>query len=274
VYVPEGDSIKLEVLRECYDAKFAGHLGRDKTLELVSRNYCWPGMRRFVKEYVQTCETCVWNKTSRHTPYGELHPFPIPARPWQSVSIDFIMELPPSSGYNAIFVYIDRLTKMVHFIPTTTEVTAEDTATLYCRDVWCLHGLPVNIVSDHGSQFLSKFTQCLLEILDVKGNRSTSHHPQSDSQMEWVNQTLEQYLRVYCDHQQDDWYLLLQRLCCRWLNSSTTTCKTPQPSCHPSSPTTAITQGVPLLLSKNLSTPAPKTSPNDCRKRTEISRLI
>src|SRR5579859_4536017 len=94
VYVPAVDSIKLEILRECHDAKFAGHLGRDKTLELVSRNYYWPGMRRFVKEYVQTCEMCARNKTSRRAPYGELHPLPIPARPWQSVSMDFIMDLP------------------------------------------------------------------------------------------------------------------------------------------------------------------------------------
>jgi transposase InsO family protein len=166
-------------------------------------------MRRFVKEYVQTCETCARNKTSRHAPYSELHPLPIPACPWQSVSMDFIMDLNPSSGYNAIYVCIDCLTEMVHFIPTTIEVTAEDTANLYCRDIWRLHGLPVDFVSDCSSQFISKFTRRLLEILDVEGNRSTSHHPQSDGQMEQVNQTLEQYLRVYCDYQQDDWYLLL-----------------------------------------------------------------
>src|SRR5579859_4000642 len=74
--------------------------------------------------------------------------------PWQSVSMDFIMELPPSSGYNAICVCIEGLTKMAHFIPTTTELTAEDTATLNCKDAWRLHGLPVDIVSDCGSQFI------------------------------------------------------------------------------------------------------------------------
>jgi hypothetical protein len=209
VYVPAVEAIKVEVLRECHDAKFSGHLGRDKTLELVSRNYYWPGMSRFVKEYVKTCDTCARNKTSRHSPYGELHPLPIPAGPWQSVSMDFIMELPPSSGYNAVYVCVDRLTKMAHFIPTTTEVTAEETARLYCRDVWRLHGLPADIVSDRGAQFISKFTRRLLELLDIEGNRSTSHHPQSDGQTERVNQTLEQYLRVYCDYQQDDWCDLL-----------------------------------------------------------------
>src|SRR5579859_6555758 len=88
-------------------------------------------------------------------PTGELHPLPIPAGPWQSVSMDFVMDLPPSSGYNTIYVCVDRLTKMAHFILTTTEVTAEETARLYCCEVWRLHGLPADIVSDRGAQFVS-----------------------------------------------------------------------------------------------------------------------
>jgi len=70
LYVPAVEAIKLAVLRECHDAKFSRHLGRDKTLELVSRNYYWPGISSFIREYVKTCDTCVWNKTSRHSPYG------------------------------------------------------------------------------------------------------------------------------------------------------------------------------------------------------------
>ena len=123
--------------------------------------------------------------------------------------MDFIVELPASAGFNAIYVCVDRLTKMAHFIPTTTEVSAEETALLFYRHVWKHHGLPTDIVSDRGAQFISKFTRRLLEIFDIKGNRSTSHHPQTDGQTERVNQTLEQYLRVYCDYQQDDWHFLL-----------------------------------------------------------------
>jgi hypothetical protein len=170
VYVPAVEAIKVEVLRECHDAKFSRHLGRDKTLELVSRNYYWPGMSRLVREFVQTCDICARNKISRHSLYGELCPLPIPAGPWQSVSMDFIMDLPPSSGYNAIYVCIDCLTKMAHLIPTTTEVMGEETAHLYCHDIWRLHGLPVNIVSDHGMQFISKFTRRLLDQFDIEGN--------------------------------------------------------------------------------------------------------
>jgi hypothetical protein len=208
-YIPADDALKLDLLRECHDAPMAGHLGREKTLELLSRNYYWPGMRSFVNEYVRTCDTCARNKTSRHAPYGPLHPLPIPPGPWKSVSMDFIVELPPSDGHDAIYVCVDRFTKMAHFIPTTTAITAEGTAQLYYRHVWKHHGLPADIVSDWGPQFVSRFTRHLLTRLGVQGNRSTAFHPQSDGQTERVNQTLEQYLRIYCGYHQDDWAQLL-----------------------------------------------------------------
>ena len=123
--------------------------------------------------------------------------------------MDFIVELPKSEGYDAIYVCVDRLTKMAHFVPTNTTVTAEQTAQLFYRHIWKYHGLPTDIVSDRGSQFVAKFTRHLLARLDIQGNRSTAYHPQSDGQTERVNQTLEQYLRVYCGYHQDDWHQLL-----------------------------------------------------------------
>ena len=209
VYVPAVDAIKLQILQDCHDGRTAGHLGQEKTLELVSRDYIWPGMRRFVKEYVRTCDTCARNKTPRHRRHGQLHPLPIPGGPWKSVSMDFIVELPMSRGYDAIYVCVDRFTKMAHFCPTNSDVTAEGTADLYLRHVFKNHGLPNDIVSDRGPQFISKFTRRLLELCEIKGNRSTAYHPQSDGQTERMNQTLEQYLRIYCSYHQDDWSQLL-----------------------------------------------------------------
>jgi hypothetical protein len=123
--------------------------------------------------------------------------------------MDYIVELPMSNGHDAVYVCVDRLTKMAHFIPTTSNVTAEQTAQLYLQNIFKLHGLPNNIVSDRGTQFTAKFTRRLLELCDIKSNKSTAYHPQSDGQTERVNQVLEQYLRVFCDYQQDDWYQLL-----------------------------------------------------------------
>jgi len=100
---------------------------------------------------------------------------------------------------------------MVHFIPTTSDVTAERAAQLYCKHVWKHHAsLHVDTVSsDRGPQFVSHFTRHLFKRLDIKGNQSTAYHPQSDGQTERVNQTLEQYLWIYCDYQQNDWHQLL-----------------------------------------------------------------
>jgi hypothetical protein len=123
--------------------------------------------------------------------------------------MDFIVELPESNGFNAILVCVDRFTKMAHFCPTTTNVTSEDTAALYLRYVFKHHGLPSDIVSDRATQFVSRFSKQLYDLCKIKHNKSTSYHPQSDGQMERVNQVLEQYLRIFCDYQQDDWFELL-----------------------------------------------------------------
>ena len=180
VYVPQDEGIKVRILEGCHDGKTAGHLGQEKTLELVSRDYFWPGMRKFINEYVSTCDTCARNKAPRHRRHGQLRPLPIPGGPWRSVSMDFIVELPPSSSYDAIYVCVDRFTKMAHFCPTNSNITAEGTAELYLKHIFKNHGLPDDIVSDRGTQFASKFTRQLLELLEVKGNRSTAYHPESD----------------------------------------------------------------------------------------------
>jgi hypothetical protein len=209
VYVPEENDVKLRILRSCHDAPSAGHPGEAKTLELILRDYYWPRLRQYVNEYTKSCDTCTRNKTLRQKPHGPLHPLPTPPGPWASISMDFIVELPLSDGFDAIYVCVDRFTKMAHFIPTTVHVTAEETANLYLRHVFKHHGLPKDIVSDRGPQFVSRLTTALLKLCDIQGNKSTAYHPQSDGQTERVNQILEQFLRIFCDYQQDNWNQLL-----------------------------------------------------------------
>jgi len=208
IYIPN-NSIKLSIMKSHHDSPSSGHFGHAKTFELISRDYYWPRMRKYIREYILSCDVCNRNKTPKHKPAGSLHPLPIPDTPWSSVSFDFIVELPMSSGHNAIFVVVDRFTKMAHFIPTTTNITAEGTADLYMQHIFRIHGFPKDIVSDRGTQFTSKFWSRLMELCDVKQNLSTAYHPQSDGQTERVNQVLEQYIRIYCNYQQDDWHRLL-----------------------------------------------------------------
>jgi len=147
IYVPEGP-IHLKILRKCHDNTLAGHFEMARTHELVSRNYWWPKMNRLLREYVKSCDTCARSKAPRHRPFGLLWPLPIPSRPWGSITMDFITDLPIVKAKNSILVVVDRLTKMVHFTPCSKSITAEKTAQSILDEIVRLHGLPEKIVSD------------------------------------------------------------------------------------------------------------------------------
>src|SRR6266550_3718977 len=164
-----------------------------------------------VKDYVRSCDVCQRDKASRRRKYGLLQPLEVPRRPWRSIAMDFIVGLPESNGYTQIWVVVDRLTKMAHFIPMIIKdkSQAKDLAMTFAREVWRLHGLPADIVSDRGSVFISGFWRELMEHLGVELKMSTAFHPQTDGQTERINQVLETYLRHYTNFQQDDWADLL-----------------------------------------------------------------
>jgi len=122
-------------------------------VELVTQNFWWPGVTKEVKRYVEECNSCQRNKNHMEQPVGKLMPNLIPEKPWIHISADFITKLPIAQGYDSILVVVDRLTKMVHFIPTTEKTLAEGLARLFRDNVWKLHGLPKSIVSDRGPQF-------------------------------------------------------------------------------------------------------------------------
>ena len=119
--------------------------------------------------------------------------------------MDFITDLPPSATFDAICVVVDRLTKMAHFIPCRKSISGEETAKLFLDNIYRYHGLPDDIISDRGPQFISRFWRSLFEILKVDIKLSSAFHPQTDGQTERVNQVLEQYLRCTINYQQDDW---------------------------------------------------------------------
>ena len=107
-------------------------------------------MSRYIGKYMSTCDMCLCTKSIRQPPTGELHPLPIPNAPWDTISVDFIMELPESNGKDAIMVVVDSMTKWSHFISTVTTLTAARTAQLYLQHVWKHHSLPRRVVLDRG----------------------------------------------------------------------------------------------------------------------------
>ena len=113
---------------------------------------------------------------------------------------DFITKLPLAQEYNSILVVVDRLTKMVHFISTIEKTSTEGLVQLFKDNVWKLHGLPESIILDKGPQFAAGLMRELNGMLGIKSKLSMAFHPQTDRQIERVNQKLEQYLRIVRGH--------------------------------------------------------------------------
>jgi len=136
---------------------------------------------------------------------GKLKLSEVLEKPWIHLIIDFITKLLVVAGKDAILVVCNRLFKMMYFVATTEGTSAEGLARLFRDNVWKLHGLPESVVSDRGPQFVAELTKELNKMLGIEIRLSTAFHPQTDGQMEWMNQELEQYLRFFVDHRQKDW---------------------------------------------------------------------
>ena len=146
-------------------------------MELVTRNFWWPGVTKEVKQYVEGCNACQQNKNCTEQSAGKLIPNFIPEKPWTYISVDFITKLLLAQEYDSILVVVDWLTKMVHFIPTTERTMTEGLARLFRDNVWKLHGLPESIISDRGPQFAAGIMRELNEILEIESKISTVFHP-------------------------------------------------------------------------------------------------
>ena len=139
-----------------------------------------------------------------------MQPLPIPEKAWQTVTFDFIVKLPKTErGNDSICVFVDKLTKMVHFVACREDLSAKDFAELYIDQIWRLHGLSKEFITDRDSRFTSAFWKGVTELIGTRHVMSSSFHPQTDGQTERVNQTLETYLRHFVSAQLNDWDTLL-----------------------------------------------------------------
>jgi len=149
------------------------------------------------------------SKPQYHRLYRSLQQLPIPEHLWNSISMDFIKKLPFSSGFNTILVIVDWLLKQAIFTPTHNTITSVELACLFMVHVFSKHRVPSHVMFNHGSKFVSHFFCSLGTALDMRLHFTSRYHPKANGQMEWTNQILEQYLRVYCNYQQDNWSKLL-----------------------------------------------------------------
>jgi len=197
IYVPQSPDLHRQIVALYHDTHITGHPRCWKTLELVSQNYWWPQMCRYIGQYVSTCDLCLRTKLWRHSPVGELQPLSVPDTRWDILSVDFVVELLESFGHNAVMTVVDSISKRVHFILTYTMVIVEGAARLFLHHVWKLHGLPKRIVSNCRPQFVASFTKELYRLLGIRLFSSTAWHPQMDGQTERVNQELDQFLHLF-----------------------------------------------------------------------------
>src|SRR6202045_3793432 len=209
IYVPDVNDLRLCVLCARHDHLLTGHFGWTKTTALVFRDYTWPKLQGFVSDFCKSCTICGRAKAPQHKPYGMLKQLPIPKKLWNSISMDFIEQLPESSSFTVILVVVDRFTKQGIFIPMNNKVNSVELAHLFILHIFSKHGVPLHVTSDHGSEFVSRFFHLLGKVLDMTLHFTSGYHPEGDGQTEQTNQTLEQYLHCYCNHQQDNWSELL-----------------------------------------------------------------
>src|SRR6202789_1534052 len=214
-YIPKDLNLRRDIIKQFHDHEAAGHPGELETYNSVRQHYWWPGLRVFVKNYVQGCGTCQQFKIDR-TPSKPAY---IPTegakstRPFANCSMDLITDLPPVDGHDSILVVVDQgLSKRVILLPCSKTLTSEGTAKLLLENLYKRFGLPDKIISDRGPQFASKAFTELLKLLGIKSALSTAYHPQTDGTTERVNQEIEAYLSIYCASHPEEWPSALHTL--------------------------------------------------------------
>ncbi|KAI3808009.1 hypothetical protein L1987_23949 [Smallanthus sonchifolius] len=197
IWVPNRNDLRAFLMTEAHKSWYYVHPGADKMYHNLRPQYWWPGMKKDIALYVAKCLTCSKVKAEHQRPSGLLEQPEIPVWKWENLAMDFITKLPrTSSGYDSIWVIIDRLTKSAHFLPIREDYRVEKLARIYIDEIVSRHGVPLNIISDRDARFTSRFWQSLQKALGTRLDLSTTYHPQTDGQTERTIQTLEDMLRA------------------------------------------------------------------------------
>ncbi|GJS02992.1 putative reverse transcriptase domain-containing protein [Tanacetum coccineum] len=197
VWLPLFGGLRDLIMHESHKSKYSIHPGSDKMYQDMKKLYWWPNMKADIATYVSKCLTCAKVKVEHQRPSGLLQQPEIPEWKWERITMDFVTGLPrTSSGYDSIWVIVDRLTKSAHFLPMKKTDSMEKLTQLYLKEVVCRHGVPLSIISDRDSRFASGFWRSLQNALGTNLDMSTAYHPETDGQSERTIQTLEDMLRA------------------------------------------------------------------------------
>jgi hypothetical protein len=198
-------SMRENLLKEKHSGGLAGHFGHDKTFIKLKESYFWPGMRADIKIFVDRYRICQHSKGKRQTA-GFYQLLPIPDRPWDVVSMDFILGLLRTQrGFEVIFVVVDRFSNMEHFIPCQKTSDATHIANLFFKEVIRVHRLPRSIVLDRDTKFVGHFWRTLWKNIGTNFLFSSYYHPQTDGQIEVVKKRLGDLLRSLVTEHHSQW---------------------------------------------------------------------
>lgn len=183
------------------------HCSAEKLWQKLTSKFYWRRMKADLMRFCRSCNICQKTKLSAFNKWGYLMLNSIPHSPYSLISMDFIVHLPMSNGYNAIFVVVNRLrlSKHVNFIPTTTSLTAEDFRRLFIKKSALRFRIPKNIICDPNPWWTSDFWKAVGKTLKSTMLLSSSHRPQTDGQTEIINKFLETMIRAYIKLDKSDW---------------------------------------------------------------------
>ena len=203
LFVP--DVMRSQVLEWGHSTHLTCHPGINRTLSFLQQRFWWPSMVIDTRSFISACPVCARNKTSTRPSSGLLRPLPVPSRPWSHIAVDFVTGLPPSGGKTVILTIIDRFSKAVHLVALPKLPSARETADLLVENVFRLHGLCFDIVSDRGPQFTSQVWKAFCTALGATASLSSGYHPQTNGQTERANQEVEAALRCMASANPSTW---------------------------------------------------------------------
>ena len=186
------------------------HLRITTTMEILQRNYYFPRMKHHVTEYITKCTQCQRNKHLIHSMYNKTQMMELLDIPWEEITMDFIMKLPKSKDfttrilYNSIMVVVNKLTKYIHFISFKETFNTKQLKHLFFDWIIWYQNVPQSIINDKNKFFTSTYWTTLMKKIDVKLKLLIIYHPQTNSQIEWNNQMLKQYLWHFITMQQNN----------------------------------------------------------------------
>ncbi|KAM9969356.1 hypothetical protein ACTFIR_001190 [Dictyostelium discoideum] len=188
IILVDKDQIRL-VLDEAHSTNYAGHLGRYRLGAKIRNSFIWARFWDRISNYVTSCVECQKNRLEQEK-HGLLNPLPIPARPWDDITMDFLNLPTTESGMDQVLVIVDRLSKMVRIIPCKKTITSAEVAEIFWRKIVCNFGLPLSIVSDNDKLFTSELWTNLMNEARVKLKTTAPARPQADGQTERTNRVI------------------------------------------------------------------------------------